>query len=119
MGGNASRTKAGLWTMVGNSITSRHDVVRYTNLKINDSIAEKGFESGHRGSAQFAMCDGSVRFILDAIEFNKGSLPGEYGFEMSSGDAAVTTNVGYTKSSSLGVYQKLSIRDDGHATTDF
>ena len=119
VGGNAARTKAGLWSMVGNSINFRHEVVRYTNLKINDSIADKGFESGHQGGAQFAMCDGSVRFILDAIEFNKGSLPGEYGFQMDSGDATVTTNVGYTKASGLGVYQKLSVRDDGHPTTDF
>jgi prepilin-type N-terminal cleavage/methylation domain-containing protein/prepilin-type processing-associated H-X9-DG protein len=119
VGGDASRTKAGLWSMAGNSINFRHEVVRYTNLKINDLVADKGFESGHQGGAQFAMCDGSVRFILDTIEFNKGSLPGEYGFEMSSGDAAVTTNVGHTKASGLGVYQKLSVRDDGHPTKDF
>jgi prepilin-type N-terminal cleavage/methylation domain-containing protein/prepilin-type processing-associated H-X9-DG protein len=119
VGGDASRTKAGLWSMVNNSLNFRHEVVRYTNLKINDSIADKGFESGHRGGAQFAMCDGSVRFILDTIEFNKGSLPGEFGFKMNDGDATVTTNVGYTKASGLGVYQKLSVRDDGHPTTDF
>lgn len=38
--------------MVGNSINFRHEAVRYTNSKINDSIADKGFESGHRGGLQ-------------------------------------------------------------------
>ena len=51
VGGNASRTKAGLWSMAGNSINFRHEVVRYTNLKINDLVADKGFESGHQGGA--------------------------------------------------------------------
>jgi len=118
MGGNAARTTAGLWSMTGNSINFRFDIVRYTNLKINDTIANKAFESGHPGGAQFALADGSVRFLNESIEFNRGSLPGEYGVDASSGDATVTTNVGYAKASNLGVYQKLSVRDDGNTLAE-
>jgi prepilin-type N-terminal cleavage/methylation domain-containing protein len=117
VGGSNARTMAGLWSMTRNSTNSQTDIVRYTNLKINDSVADVGFESGHAAGAQFAMCDGSVRFVNDTIEFRTGSLPGQYGFEASS-DATITTNLGYTQAASLGVYQKLGVRNDGNSFSE-
>lgn len=61
-----------------------------------DGLGSAGFGSRHPGGAQFVMCDGSVHFIRDTIDFNHSTNPGN-----------------------LGVYQKLGQRDDGESIGSF
>jgi len=69
-GGPEDIRQPGLWVGVSNPRQDNplnRTVTRITRYKINAG-AYDGFGSWHPGGANFAMCDGSVTFINDAIE---------------------------------------------------
>ena len=70
-----------------------------------DSCSE-GFSSSHEGGSQFVFADGSVTFISENIAFDNG-------------DASIRNNRSTYSAETLGIYQKLGIRNDGQAIGSF
>ncbi len=82
----------GLTVGAGNAIGFSSEATAYTSRNrsllaalgipywgINQTVVQadhqnRGFHSTHPGGAQFALCDGSVRFISETIDFRPGNL---------------------------------------------
>ena len=76
---------------------------------ITDGCGE-GFASLHPGGANFAFCDGSVRFIQEEVDFNNAGLVDtpDVGGSLSGLDNPESAY----RATRLGVYQRLGIRND-------
>lgn len=110
------RCLAGSWIGArrgnGSGLRGSYYVVGRGSIQLNDprtgaqDTCTEGFSSQHSGGGHFAMCDGSVTFILDDISFNNADNGVRYdpqrGYEI--------LNLDY-----LGVYQRMASRDDGAA----
>jgi prepilin-type N-terminal cleavage/methylation domain-containing protein/prepilin-type processing-associated H-X9-DG protein len=103
----------GIWSGTTNQNNGQLELMRYTNNKLNSGIVD-AFGSFHSGGANFAMADGSVRFIQDTINAN----PLLWGFDASV-DASITNYLSQMSSSSRGIYERLSTRADGLPNGDF
>lgn len=110
---NNGRTKGrpGWWIGLNRSSNSSRRygmTVRGSRYPINEKTAtsrnriDRSFNSLHTGGAQFLLGDGTVRFISENIQFDP--LP-------NSGNQC--------GSRSLGVYQRLSVRNDAVPMGDF
>ena len=76
----------------------------------NDPV-RRGFGSEHPDGANFAMCDGSVQFITDQIEFNLGT---DGAGTANALDQDINSPAEYkTHCADMGVYQLKGMREDG------
>jgi len=86
--------------------------VRKMNSPGNGADARQGFGSEHPDGANFLLCDGSVQFISDMIEFNVGTDISD-GSVNGAGEDINQESEYLDKCSDMGVYQLMSIREDG------
>jgi prepilin-type N-terminal cleavage/methylation domain-containing protein/prepilin-type processing-associated H-X9-DG protein len=116
--------RSGAWVGVrrptGGGTAANNVVLGHSHVKLNTpdgpAIAwnvdhtgcAEGFSSFHPGGAQFAMCDGSVRFVTNGINFFwYAAIPTGAGTEADS------------KDNRNGIYQRLMTRYDRLPVGDF
>jgi prepilin-type N-terminal cleavage/methylation domain-containing protein len=108
----------------GNDMWSSIWAMGHTFQKLNDpytgnhNTCTEGFSSKHAGGAFFAFCDASVRFVSDDINYHEcfNSKTCYAAANHPSGGCRIRLGNDY-----IGVYQRLSWRDDGLVVenTDF
>jgi len=121
VGERDQNAQAAVWCgvhRVDNGVNNRKRCLGWVCYRLNapptagDDPVRRGFGSEHPDGANFAMCDGSVQFITDQVEFNLGT------------DGAGTANVVdqdinspaeyRTHCADMGVYNLRGIREDGY-----
>ena len=102
---------------------NRYHIYGTTKWKLNRPVQDRSlggyracglaFSSAHPGGANFAMVDGSIRFINEEIDYDTGGVNHSYAATPSQDWPDNWPNSG------LGVYQRLGTRDDGLVMGEF
>ena len=124
LGERHKRCVSGAWIGArnppGNGMYGSYHIRGRVSIKLNDprdpatatnsghDLCTEGFSSAHPGGAQFALCDGSVHFISENIDFANAGLSASQLARKASFDPV-----------RLGTYQRLGVRDDGQAVGEF
>jgi len=111
---------AGTWIgarfpLGGDQMHSSLWTVAHTAIELNNPFTQayetctEGFSSPHKGGGFFAFCDGSVRFLKDDIKSDLGPNLKTCNASKTDLNRCIST----FGSKTIGVYQRLSWRDDG------
>lgn len=107
------RCGAGTWCAVRDPFNNGQFGIYYAvgrvSLKLNypldvgDDSCREGFSSPHAGGGHFLLCDGSVQFVANTIEFSNA------GVDPLWQEGEITPQI----ARQMGLYQRLGMRNDG------
>lgn len=99
---SSNNTQNSSWGQKANSMAAVGITYNGINALLGGEHDVRGFSSNHVGGCQFVMCDGSVRFISENIDYLKGTV-------------SVPNYVALATST----FQKLALRNDGQPIGEF
>ena len=105
-----------LW---GTSTSHQVKFTRTISVPINSASSsgqQRGASSMHPGGANFALVDGSVRFLSETIEFSLNGRPQSLS---DNGNASNSNQLTLNAAPGMGVYQHLGMRNDGQPLKPF
>jgi prepilin-type processing-associated H-X9-DG protein len=125
VGERSIRCGAGTWigsrNPSGGGARGNDFVVGRISVILNDPISTgsanctDGFSSEHRGGAHFLLCDGSVKFISENINFQNIVDPAI----AWSNDGATNVIITPVQYATTGLYQRLGVRADRQVVGEF